>query len=154
MDIGGELPPSRSFPALIAGNHRITSDRSESYNCLAWAAGDDTRWWWPDDEDNLGLSHWPEGVPRSEDLEAFVAAFETLGYGPCEDGRLETGLEKVAIYSRDGVPTHAARQLPEGTWTSKLGQGFDIRHALKAIEGPAYGLASLFLARPIGRLTR
>jgi hypothetical protein len=150
MDIGGELPPSWPFPSLNAGNHRITSDRSESYNCIAWAAGDETRWWWPDDQDDFGISHWPEGVPRAEELDAFVAAFATLGYGVCEDGSLETGFEKVAIYSKDGLPTHAARQLPDGAWTSKLGQGFDIRHTLEAIEGPAYGLASHFLTRPGG----
>ena len=147
MDIGGELPRSRSFPDLNAGNHRITSDRSDSYNCIAWAAGDDTRWWWPDEE--LGISHWPEGITRSEDLDGFVSAFASLGYEACENADLEAGFEKIAIYVRDGLPTHAARQLPDGAWTSKLGQGFDIRHSLEAIEGSGYGLAFLFLVRSV-----
>jgi hypothetical protein len=150
MDIGGDIPPSSSFPVLNAENHRITSDRSDSYNCIAWAAGDEARWWWPDDEDDFGISHWPEGVTRSEELDAFAAAFATLGYEACEDASFEAGYEKVAFYVKDGFPTHAARQLPDGAWTSKLGQGFDIRHTLEAIEGPTYGLASRFLVRPVG----
>src|ERR1700678_2852590 len=103
MDIGGELPASQAFPALVPGNHRITSERSDLYNCIAWAAGDETRWWWPDDEEAFGVSHWPEGVPRRESLDCFAAAFATIGYGPCGDAVLETGNEKVAIYTRDGI---------------------------------------------------
>jgi hypothetical protein len=109
------------------------------------------RWWWPDDEEDFGVSHWPEGVTRSEEPGSFVAAFATLGYVVCEDSSLEAGFEKVAIYLSDGIPTHAARQLQDGAWTCKLGQGFDIRHTLEAIEGPAYGLASLILVRSEGR---
>ncbi|HMD98104.1 MAG TPA: hypothetical protein VKM93_12350 [Terriglobia bacterium] len=37
------------FPNLNAGNHEITSAASRLYNCIAWAAGDTQRWWWPDD---------------------------------------------------------------------------------------------------------
>jgi hypothetical protein len=143
------LPPSPSFPGLDDGNHEITSERSGVYNCIAWAAGDDSRWWWPDAGDDLGISYWPDGAPRSEEPGCFVSAFVTLGHAICKDGSLEEGLEKVAIYHLDyGRPTHAARQLPDGAWTSKLGQGFDVSHTLEAIEGPAYGLATLFLARP------
>ena len=88
--------------------------------------------------------------PKRRGPGSFFAAFATLGYVACEDASLEAGFEKVAIYLSDGVPTHAARQLQDGAWTSKLGQGFDIRHTLEAIEGPAYGVVSLFLARPVG----
>ena len=55
----------------------------------------------------------------------------------CESGDLEVGFEKVAIYAQaDGAPTHAARQLPDGTWTSKLGQEVDIGHTdLQGVSG-------------------
>jgi hypothetical protein len=37
------------------------------------------------------------------------------------------------------MPTHAARQLPNGRWSSKLGKLEDIEHALDDICGSAYG---------------
>jgi hypothetical protein len=67
---------------------------------------------------------------------------------------LEHGVEKVAIYvDCDGVPTHAARQLADGTWTSKLGEWEDIQHdTLEAMEdredlGLGYGKVGLLLRR-------
>ena len=48
------------------------------------------------------------------------------------------------------VPTHAARQLPNGWWTSKLGPSFDIEHATpEAVAGGVYGDPVLFLSRAI-----
>ena len=70
----------------------------------------------------------PEGAPRNESVEAFTIAFGQLGYTTCEDGTLESGFEKVAIYEANNVVTHMARQLDTGMWTSKLGNGEDIEH--------------------------
>ena len=42
----------------------------------------------------------------------------------------------VAIYQSGGLPTHAARQLSDGNWTSKLGPNIDITHSLSGLEGP------------------
>ncbi len=51
-------------------------------------------------------------------------------------GNWRRDFEKIAIYvDTDGVPTHAARQLPDGSWTSKLGDWEDIQHqTLEALE--------------------
>lgn len=38
-----------------------------------------------------------------------------------------------------GIPSHAARQLPNGRWTSKCGQAEDIEHDLRDLEGRLYG---------------
>jgi hypothetical protein len=82
-------------------------------------------------------------------LDAFIAAYTILGYEPCGDGLLEFGYEKVAIYlDGRGKPTHAARQLPSGTWTSKLGEGEDIEHTVpEAVMGDVYGTVGQFLRR-------
>jgi hypothetical protein len=144
MSLGAELPPSPAFPNLASGNHRITSDRAIAYNCIAWAAGDDGRWWWPVEVPDV---HWPDGAPRVVDLASFVAAFATLGYSPCEGRDFELGREKVALFALHGIPTHAARQLPDGRWTSKLGKSWDITHEIEAIGGPVYGKAVIWLAR-------
>ena len=103
----------------------VTSLETPDYNCIAWAAEEDDRFWWPDP---LNQAYWPVVVLREVTLAAFVAAYRTLGYEPCQDGRVEQGFQKIAIYANNGVPTHAARQLPSGAWTSKLGQWVDIEH--------------------------
>jgi hypothetical protein len=125
---------------------------SRQYNCIAWAAGNDTHWWWPDP---MGVGRWPANVPRVVTMDAFVKAYETLGYQLCYDNSLEVGLEKVAIFGKtnpaDGsvFPTHAALQLESGEWTSKLGPLEDVRHkTVEAADGPLYGRAHYYLSRP------
>jgi hypothetical protein len=44
---------------------------------------------------------------------------------------------------------HAARQLPTGRWTSKLGKAVDIEHDTpEGVTGPVYGAVVKFLRRP------
>jgi hypothetical protein len=73
-------------------------------------------------------------------MEAFCAALATLGYAVCEGEEPEPRFEKIALFaSAEGRPTHAARQLPDGRWTSKLGRMEDIAHSLHDLEGTIYG---------------
>jgi hypothetical protein len=125
-----------TFPGLARAGYEVTSPRNHSYNCIAWAAGETTRWWWPTDQ-----TYWPPGLTARPSVEAFVEAFRRMGYERCDDASLEMGWEKIAIYAREGnTPTHAARQLPDGTWTSKLGKDADIKHAdLNALRSEVYG---------------
>ena len=134
------------FPELKGTAFEVTSPTLQDYNCIAWAAGDDSRWWWPDPS---GQCYWPEGVPRNITVTAFIEAFQGLGYEICSDSGLEQGVEKVAIFAyADGEPTHAARQLSDGTWTSKLGTLEDIRHiSLDHVSGQQYGNPVYILQR-------
>ncbi|MBI2927746.1 MAG: hypothetical protein HYY24_18775 [Verrucomicrobia bacterium] len=138
----------RIFPNLSASHYRVTSEETAAYNCIAWAAADTTAWWWPDAG---GDYFWPAQAPREETVEAFVAAFATAGYEPCDDPALEPGFEKLAIYvDGAGIPTHAARQLESAAWTSKLGGWEDIEHGdLPDLGGrdPAYGTVARILRR-------
>ena len=136
-----------SFPGLRQGEWAVTSPATTSYNCIAWAANDLRHVWWPDRH-----NYWPPESPREDTVEALISAFETLGYSRGADSELETGFEKVAIFEKaDGSPTHAARQLPSGEWTSKLGKGEDIRHQrLSAVEGAEYGTVAHVLRRASG----
>ena len=85
-------------------------------------------------------------------LEAFCEAFATIGCERCFDDVFEPAFEKVAIFvDQSGVPSHAARQLPTGKWTSKLGRMEDIEHELRALEGGTYGSVALILRRPLDR---
>jgi hypothetical protein len=133
------------FPGLRGQPYQIKSPRDRRYNCIAFAAGDERTWWWPDaaEEDT-----WPAGVARVETVAAFRDAFATLGYEGCDHDRLEAGYEKVALFALAGVPKHAARQLPSGRWTSKLGPREDIEHALHDLTGMVYGSVVLVMKRP------
>lgn len=133
------------FPRLRGQAYQITSPRDHRYNCIAFAAGDDQNWWWPDAE---GDDTWPSGVARAETVEAFHEAFATLGYVVCGDDRLEPGCEKVALFALAGLPKHACRQLPSGRWASKLGGSEDIEHALHDLTGSEYGNVVLIMKRP------
>ena len=134
------------FPNLTAAGYQITSAATPEYNCIAWAAAEDGVWWWPD---SFGDYYWPATVPRIETLEAFAQAYRTLGYEPCESASLEFGFDKIAVYiNTQGQPTHAARQLRGGAWTSKLGQLEDIEHAaLEGLHGAIYGRVGLIMRR-------
>jgi hypothetical protein len=134
------------FPQLQSTGYTITSPATPVYNCIAWAAGMTDDWWWPDP---MGVSAWPPAAPRAETVEAFLAAFESLGYVRCDDAALEPGFEKVALYALDGLPKHAARQLPNGRWTSKCGELEDIEHTLDGLAGPWYGSVVHLLKRPL-----
>jgi hypothetical protein len=147
----GSWPPNE-FPYLTDATCEVTSPATGRYNCIAWAAKDDRRWWWPDP---LGIGYWPLSANRRDiSLSGFVAAFESLGYQLCLSESLEVGLEKIAIYGiQDAggtvLPTHAALQLPSGEWTSKLGNFEDITHPIvDSVCGPVYGRTLAFMVRP------
>lgn len=138
-------PLLAAFPGLALNGYRITSPATYSYNCIAWAAARNDRWWWPAPD-----AYWPPAAPITTTLPAFEAAYATLGYVRCSDAEFEIRAEKIAIYaSPAGEPTHAARQLDRDRWTSKLGPNVDIEHATPdALNGPDYGAPALFMRRP------
>jgi hypothetical protein len=43
--------------------------------------------------------YWPENVPAELTIEAFVRAYETLGFEVCESVVVEMGFEKIALYA-------------------------------------------------------
>ena len=135
---------SDDFPRLTEQNHRITSPATPDYNCIAWSAGDSENWWQP------GV-FWP--IATSDDdygIAILERAFLSLGFEDCNDGILESGYEKVALYGSSLFYTHAARQLPTGAWTSKLGGSEDIEHDTPDdVAGGIYGEVVQFMKRVI-----
>lgn len=135
------------FPDIVDWGYAVTSDITCTYNCIAWAAGDDSRYWWPTED---GSAYWPPEAPRSLTVDAFAAAYGLLGYVVCDGEDHEEGYEKIAIFAEtSGEPTHAARQVDANDWTSKVGDLHDIRHPLRALEGPEYGRVVLVMKRPL-----
>jgi hypothetical protein len=115
-------------PATPRGKKRIL------YNCIAHTLRIYNEWVWPGehiaDFDRLYGSH---GYKRIRKL----------------DYRFNRDVDKIVLYAKRSstgklVCTHGCRQLSDGTWTSKLGQGPLIRHTTPAaVSGPSYG-------KPIG----
>jgi hypothetical protein len=130
------------------GKHRKTSEVDEEYNCIAWAAASNKTEWW-----SHGPGYkWP-APSRSPLIGSLVAVFSNCRFIDCEwDASLEAGYEKVALYERNGFWTHAARQLPSGKWTSKLGPDEDIEHDSPDClcgEGDAYGTIHCIMRRTL-----
>ncbi len=140
------LAPYREgkWPFLYSEGYDAISLETWDYNCIAFAADINNEWWWPD---AYGHAKWPIAW-REETIECFIAAYEAMRYRKCRSDRPRRGFEKIAIYALAGVPTHAAKQLPDGRWKSKLGPWEDIEHnTLKAVEEYLYGKAVVFMER-------
>lgn len=121
----------------------ITSPRDVRYNCIAHALGISDAVWWPM---GFGDLRWLPGWPRALTVDNFEGVF--VGFERCADGTHEPGFEKIAIYAKSKVPTHAARQLESGRWTSRLGPDEDVEHDLADLNGRRYGQSVVFLRRP------
>jgi hypothetical protein len=130
------------FPRLTEHNHRVSSPPAIDYNCIAWSAGDTGHWWQP------GV-YWPSKSPPGDyGIGILEQAFQALGYVACEEDQFEPGYEKVALYGSTLFYTHAARQLPDGRWTSKLGKAEDIEHeAPEDVAGGIYGEVVQYMKR-------
>jgi hypothetical protein len=131
----------QNFPGLAQSPFQITSEPTSDYNCIAWAVGENDQWRWP-------TKSWPPSIGRAEKRANFVRFFQGYGYKSCDNPEPEDGFEKIALYENDGVPTHAARLLPNGWWTSKLGGEHDISHSLDGLNGDDYGQPVAFMRRP------
>jgi hypothetical protein len=142
------------FEKLRPSNYEGKSPVDFYYNCIAWAMGRKDSCWWPA---TIGGYRWPKKLPRQkpgeETLPNFISAFKRLGYKviPKKDYSLEKGFEKVAIYVKGNQnPTHAARQLDSGIWTSKIGNEEDIEHSSPAVlEGLEYGVVAVVMKKSI-----
>lgn len=123
------------FSRLHAGEpYRVVFPPDPRFNCIAHAAGESNRWWWPLPYPSPPGLFWPN-VPRVESVDAFVLAFATIGYAKGANDSVEPTLEKIAVYAKHGKPTHAALQLASGLWTSKIGIWEVLEHTLIGLTG-------------------
>jgi len=137
----------REHPRLVGSGYELTSPENGLYNCIAWAANDNRKFWWPDP---MFRRHWPI-ARRSVTRTCFIEAFEFIGFAVCEGDVVESEFIKVALYELNGTPTHMARQLPNGKWTSKCGPLEDITHTLRDLETGIYGQVALFMKKPLAK---
>jgi hypothetical protein len=133
-------------PGPVKSSYEITSPRDPSYNCVAFAVGDTSHFWY--DIANVKGYYWPPGSPSADTLAGWIKVFSDHGYKETEGEVLEPEFEKVAIYaSTEGEPEHVARQKASGAWVSKMGKGHDIEHTLAALEGAIMGKVVVMMKR-------
>ena len=139
-----------AFAPGVAGHYRRTSDPTLDYNCLAWAVENDKKWFDPQ-RFCVGY-YWPAGIDREWNMTNVLQLLALYGYTERADGaHVEGGYVKVAIYAdSDNSPTHFARQLPNGNWTSKAGELMDFEHDnLQCLECDDYGQLERILKKRI-----
>ena len=136
------------FPDLVEAGYRVTSEATPNYNCIAWALEKDDVVLWPDSMDQFS---WPRNFPREEKMEVFIVFFQSFGYMICENESFEPGYEKIALYiDPHGRGSHAAKQLRNGKWTSKLGPDEDIEpNTLAGLAGDKLGVVGKILKRAV-----
>lgn len=136
---------TREFPNLASEEFEIIDQPSEWYNCIAYAAGDTGRWWWPD-----GINYWPLWANQTNSIESLKEVFAGRGYEQCDDSAAEAGYQKIALYEAQAEMTHVALQMPNGRWRSKLGRGPVIEHhSPESLSGVNYGNPTAFMRRAL-----
>ena len=134
------------FPSLTDVTSKRTSDPDDRYNCIAWAFGDNQRFWWPSPR-----AYWPMDCTGRTVKQAFEEWLAFDGWLLSDDNSYKSELAKIALYELNGRPTHASRLLPCNLWTSKLGKSLDLAHQLADLEGPLYGMVAGVYQKPTGR---
>jgi len=133
----------RSFPYSEVDPFIKTSEPSFAYNCIAWSVDDDSKWWWPHKD-----AYWPDDIKKEETIEAFIDLYSSMGYELCDYPDYDDNYVKLVLFAdEEGNPTHAARQLSNGKWTSKLGPSEDVEHSLKSVSDGEYGKPVVYFKR-------
>jgi hypothetical protein len=112
----------RHFPNLVETGYLQTSPATPDYNCIAFTLGDCQRWWWPQVYGDNLQSYWPPDADPQESMAAFIRMYQLHGFELCAGAEAEDAFIKIAIFieSKEGLPAHAALQLPNGKWISKM----------------------------------
>ena len=132
-----------AFPKLSSEDFEIVELPSEQYNCIAYAAGDTSKWW-----DHNKNHYWPTHTTRSNSIESLKEVFVGLGFDQCHDRSAEDGYQKVALYEKQSVWKHTAIQTPSGRWRSKMGKGPVIEHRTpESLSGRMYGNVTTIMRR-------
>lgn len=145
-DVGYAAPDAdphwKTFVLTIDGMTRLTKDNfvaigptDQRYNCIAFSLGIRNEWVWR----------------KPEDIETFDGLYAEHGYEPLEDLDLshDPDVDKVALFAKNTVVTHAARMDDQGRWMSKLGTDPLIRHDdVNVAGGKSYGDVVRVYVRP------
>ncbi len=110
---------SEHFPNLTSNKFEYTSLKTDDYNCIAWALDKVDEWMQIRDMGRL--------IYESQ---RYIDLFRQHGFEECDWYDSNRDFRHIAVYidTKTGRFKHVARQLPDGSWTSKLGEWEDIMH--------------------------
>lgn len=138
-----ETAIKKHLPKLSeASNFEFTSPKTDDYNCVAWALASEDEWIQFQDENG----EWDIRLTR------YIAYFRSNGFVESTNTQPIEGVIRIALYADEKTNefTHIARQLPDGKWTSKLGEWEDITHnSLEVLAGGFYGVPIVLMERKI-----
>jgi hypothetical protein len=122
------------FPLLI-DYELIQNSETDNFNCISHTLGINTTPSWPTDNDY----YWP--TKRELTKESFDNFYDHHGFEKLSllDISYDKRYNKVALYTKDGIPTHASIQIDDIWWESKIGGLGIIKHDLFEIEDDVYG---------------
>ncbi len=133
------------FPNLKSAKYAVTSPCDPSYNCVAFAFGDTSRWW---QRDHVKPNYWPEGIEEDDTLHSWIKVAATCGFRDTSNSNPDPEQDKIAIYVKGEEPQHICFRSGNGPWMSKLGEDVDVVHeTLHALEGNVYGNVRICLSR-------
>ena len=92
--------------------------------------------------------YWIDSVPRNASIINLVKIFEHFGFERC-NSLVETGYKKIVIYGNHGISKHAAIQLDNIWYESKMGSYEICKHTLEAIEGALYGYPKVWMRKKL-----
>lgn len=133
------------FPLLGNDLHySLLSEATPVYNCIAWAMGYNDRWV----DTYISPGHWwPDGVSRDTNPKTLIDAFIAEGFEVTDNGHYENGYDKVVLFQKNGMWTHASRIESDNTEYSKFGCLFDGVHSRNVFTNSLYGEEYAYLRR-------
>ena len=88
------------------------------------------------------------GDADQRDRASLTEAFAGKEYERCNDYEAEVGYQKVALYEAQDLIQHAAAQMPNGRWRSKMGRGPVIEHhSPNSLSGGPYGNPTIIMRK-------
>ena len=124
----------RKLYPLLTQFELITDSESYDFNCISHTIGVFDKSYWPTGDENF----WP--VKKETTKECFDLFYEYHGFEKTSlDFSYDSRYIKVALYTNNGIPTHACIQYNDIYWESKIGSLGIIRHDLFEIENNRYG---------------
>jgi hypothetical protein len=139
-----ELVRLSYLPNLRNSTFTYESKATKNYNCAAWAIA----------IINKAISHdhpynWDPKVPRTQHINSYIKYYENRGFGLCNSGKYEKGIEKIVLYSDEYKEwQHVAFQLNKKKWACKMGNWEDIYHNdVHCLCGGMYGSTLTYMSR-------
>ena len=130
-------------------------DPDQVHNCFGFAVGSKKFWQPPSihgDPEGDPRFYWPPELLGDADentwVSRYVAAAQAKGFSECgEDASLEVEFEKIVLIHSGGVFKHAALQIDEKRWKSKLGLLSDLEHPLEFMLRNPFGKGTIYMKR-------